>query len=209
MSMPKLSEVPAVTELGKKFEEALLFAAQKHAGQPRKGTEIPYVAHILSVAALVLEAGGDEELAIAALLHDVVEDCGGEPMLEEVRRKFGERVANIVDGCTDTYARPKPEWEKRKKDYLDHLRTADYDARLVSTADKLHNARAILADFMHDGLRVFERFAGRREGTLWYYRAVAAELGRANRNPLTVLLERTVRELDTLVETEVRLKCLG
>lgn len=200
MSMPKLSEVPAVTELGKKFEEALLFAAQKHAGQPRKGTEIPYVAHILSVAALVLEAGGDEELAIAALLHDVVEDCGGEPMLEEVRRKFGERVANIVDGCTDTYARPKPEWEKRKKDYLDHLRTADYETRLVSTADKLHNARAILADFMHDGESVWDRFKGGRDGTLWYYRAVTDELARMKTNRLTAQLQRTVDDLEDRVK---------
>jgi (p)ppGpp synthase/HD superfamily hydrolase len=195
--------------LGQRFEQAFSWAARAHAGQLRKGTNIPYIAHLMGVASLVLDAGGDEDLAIAGLLHDIAEDCGGTPMLDEVRARFGNRVANVVDRCTDTFENPKPEWEKRKREYLDHLRSADYDTRLVSTADKLHNARAILADYLRDGIRVFDRFAGKREGTLWYYRAVAAELGRAERNPLTGLLERTVRELDALVESEVRLKCLA
>lgn len=200
---------PSPTKLGQRFEQAFSWAARAHAGQLRKGTNIPYIAHLMGVASLVLDAGGDEDLAIAGLLHDIAEDCGGTPMLDEVRARFGNRVANVVDRCTDTFENPKPEWEKRKREYLDHLRSADYDTRLVSTADKLHNARAILADYLRDGIRVFDRFAGKREGTLWYYRAVAAELGRAERNPLTGLLERTVRELDALVESEVRLKCLA
>jgi (p)ppGpp synthase/HD superfamily hydrolase len=187
--------------LGTRFEDALLFAAQKHASQKRKSTSIPYIAHLMSVAALVLEAGADEEVAIAGLLHDVVEDCGGKPMLEEVKRRFGARVAHIVDGCTDAYVVPKPPWQQRKQDYLEHLRTADADIRLVSTADKLHNSRAILADYLEDGESVWERFQGGREGTLWYYGAVTAELGRTERNRLTPVLERTVRELDQLAAT--------
>src|SRR5205814_1417068 len=119
----------------------------KHAGQARKNTSVPYVAHLMSVAGLVLEGGGDEDLAIAALLHDVVEDCGGKPMLKEVRRRFGKRVAEVVDGCTDAYTIPKPPWKKRKQDYLKRLRRASGDVRLVSAADKLHNSRTILVDY--------------------------------------------------------------
>lgn len=183
--------------MGERFEEAFQFAAQQHKNQRRKSTSIPYIAHLMSVSALVLEAGGDEDLAIAGLLHDVVEDCGGEPMLEEVRQRFGGRVANIVAGCTDAYVMPKPPWRQRKEDYLTHLRTADEDTRLVSTADKLHNARAILADYMESGESVWERFQGGRSGTLWYYQAVTEELSRAKRNRLTPLLESVVKELET------------
>src|SRR5579862_6640323 len=113
----------SATQLGPRFEEALLFATRKHAGQTRKSTAVPYIAHLLSVAGLVLEAGGDEDLAIAALLHDVVEDCGGAPMLEEVRRRFGDRVAHVVEGCTDddTAIDPKPPWRERKEKHLRHL----------------------------------------------------------------------------------------
>jgi (p)ppGpp synthase/HD superfamily hydrolase len=198
-----------VTKLGKRFEDAWLFAAQKHAAQKRKSTSIPYIAHLMSVSALVLEAGGDEDLAIAGLLHDVVEDCGGEPMLEEVRQRFGSRVAHIVDGCTDAYVVPKPPWRQRKEDYLEHLRTADEDTRLVSTADKLHNARAILADYQSVGESIWERFQGGRDGTLWYYRSVKAELARTKRNPLTPLLEQTVQELDRLVTSRGSDSCRG
>src|SRR6267142_7162774 len=124
-------------KLGPRFLRALSFAAEKHAGQTRKASTIPYIAHLMGVASLVLEAGGDEDLAIAALLHDVVEDCGGTPMLKEVRRHFGARVAKVVDGCsdTDTDTYPKPPWRERKEDYIRHLRTADADTRLVSAAD--------------------------------------------------------------------------
>src|SRR5271163_4142084 len=130
--------------LGPRFERALLFATRKHAAQTRKGGSVPYISHLLGVAGLVLEAGGDEDLAIAALLHDVVEDCGGAPMLKEVRRRFGRRVAHVVEGCTDTDQDPKPPWRERKENYIQHLRTADADVRLVSAADKVHNLRHIL-----------------------------------------------------------------
>jgi (p)ppGpp synthase/HD superfamily hydrolase len=188
-----------VTPLGPRFEQALLFATGKHAGQHRKGTTVPYVAHLLGVASLVLEAGGDEDLAIAALLHDVVEDCGGAPMLKEIRRRFGKRVAHVVDGCTDTDLDPKPPWRQRKEDYIAHLRTADADTRLVSAADKLHNVRSIVAAYREIGDRVWERFHGKRDGTLWYYGTLLDEFQRKRSSPLIRELERAVIELEAVV----------
>jgi (p)ppGpp synthase/HD superfamily hydrolase len=185
-----------VTALGPRRERALLFATRKHAGQTRKGTATPYIAHLLSVAGLVLEAGGDEDLAIAALLHNVVEDCGGAPLLQEVRRRFGKRVAHVVDGCTDTDLDPKPPWRQRKQDYLKHLQTADADVRLVSAADKLHNARSVLADYREFGESVWERFQGKRDGTLWYYRSLVDEFRKRDANPLVNQLERVVNQLE-------------
>jgi (p)ppGpp synthase/HD superfamily hydrolase len=183
-------------KLGRSFEQALLFARRKHDGQLRKGAGIPYIAHLLGVCALVLEAGGDEELAIAALLHDVVEDCGGAPVLKEVRRRFGRRVAHVVEGCTDTDMSPKPPWRKRKEDYIESLRTADADVLLVSAADKVHNVRAILTDYREIGEPIWERFHGKREGTLWYYRSLAKEFGRRKASRLTKELKRVVTELE-------------
>jgi hypothetical protein len=116
-------------KLGPRFLRAFDFAAEKHKGQTRKASTIPYIAHLMGVASIVLEAGGDEELAIAALLHDVVEDCGGAPMLKEIRRRFGARVAKVVEGCTDTDVDPKPPWQERKESYIRHLRKADSDTR--------------------------------------------------------------------------------
>ncbi len=159
--------------LTERFNSALLYASRLHARQKRKGSEVPYVAHLLGVAALVLEAGGDEDQAIAALLHDAVEDQGGEPRLEDIRGQFGQRVAEIVAGCTDSYTDPKPDWCLRKKQYLAHLPNASRDVLLVSAADKLYNARTLLADWRVEGNRVFERFKGGKDGTLWYYRALA------------------------------------
>jgi len=182
--------------LGRRFERALLFAVRKHAGQTRKKTDVPYIAHLIAVAGLVLEAGGDEDLAIAALLHDVVEDCGGAPMLREVQRRFGKRVAHVVDGCTDAYTEPKPPWYERKGKYLERLKGEDEEVRLVSAADKLHNARTILNDYREQGESVWERFRGKRDGTLWYYRALAHEFGRTQSNRLVRELERVVRELE-------------
>jgi (p)ppGpp synthase/HD superfamily hydrolase len=185
-------------KLGPRFNEAFLFAAKKHASQTRKKTDVPYISHLMSVAGLVLEAGGGEDEGVAALLHDVVEDCGGQPVLEEVRRRFGDRVANIVEGCTDAYTIPKPPWKQRKLDYLEVLRRAGDDIRLVSAADKLHNVRTILADYRKEGDSVWERFSGRREGTLWYYRAVLNVLREGKANRLVDELERVVTELETL-----------
>jgi len=188
----------STAKLTNRFEQALLYAVHKHSSQVKKGTDVPYISHLLGVASLALDAGADEDVAIAALLHDVVEDCGGIERLAEVREQFGERVAHIVDGCTDTYEDPKPAWRKRKEDYLAHLRTADADTRLVSAADKLHNSRAILTDYRNIGEAVFERFTGRREGTLWYYRALVNEFRKHPPNRLVDELERVVEELERI-----------
>lgn len=193
-----MNVVASPFRLGPRFGEAFYFAAEKHSGQTRKGTGVPYISHLMSVAALVLEAGGDEDQAIAALLHDVVEDCGGEPILQEVRDRFGDRVAGIVKGCTDAYTIPKPPWKQRKLEYLEVLRDADDDIRLVSAADKLHNVRTILADYRLEGDSVWNRFSGRRDGTLWYYRAVLNVLLQGTRNRLIGELERAVQELESL-----------
>ena len=162
--------------LSEKFNDALVYAARLHREQPRKGRDIPYIGHLLGVASLVLEAGGDEEMAIAALLHDAVEDQGGHPRLEEIKKIFGERVAHIVHGCTDSYEIDpdrKPPWCERKEKYVAHVEEeADRDVRLVAAADKVHNARAILSEHYQVGDAVFERFAGKKQGTLWYYRAL-------------------------------------
>jgi (p)ppGpp synthase/HD superfamily hydrolase len=185
--------------LGPRLQHAFRYAAEKHAGQTRKQTAVPYLSHLMAVASLVLEAGGDEDMAIAALLHDVVEDCGGMPRLREVRKKFGARVARIVEGCTDSFGEPKPEWVERKKDYLREVKHADRETRLVSASDKLHNVRTILADYRKDGEAIWMRFTGKKEGTLWYYRALSDEYQRRNPNRITRELEIAVTELESMV----------
>lgn len=190
--------------LSPRFHRAFLFAAEKHAGQTRKASTIPYIAHLMGVASLVLEAGGDEDLAIAALLHDVVEDCGGVPMLKQVRRRFGARVAKVVDGCTDAYTIPKPPWRERKERYISHLKTADLDTRLVSAADKLNNVRSILSDYRQVGEAIWSRFHGGREGTLWYYRTLCDEFLRDEHNRITRDLELAVNELETITKQPSR-----
>jgi len=183
-------------KLGPRFLKAFLFAVEKHAGQVRKASTTPYIAHLMGVASLALEFGGDEDISIAALLHDVVEDCGGAAMLREVKRRFGTRVAKIVDGCTDSDTFPKPPWRERKENYLRHLKSADADTRLVSAADKLNNVRSILSDYREVGESIWERFNGRREGTLWYYRALLKEFQRGKPNRLVREFELAVRELE-------------
>lgn len=183
-----------------RFEEALVYATRLHNGQNRKGTRIPYVAHLLAVTALVIEWGGDEDMAIAALLHDAVEDQGGMDTLADIRRRFGERVATIVDGCTDSYSHPKPEWRKRKEDYLHKLRDEPEDVRLVSLADKVHNARSILFDLREDGISALDRFRGGREGTLWYYHALAELFNEVESTPQAAELKRLVAEMDQLAK---------
>jgi (p)ppGpp synthase/HD superfamily hydrolase len=186
--------------LGERFEQALQHATRLHKVQTRKGTTIPYVAHLLAVAAIVLEDGGDEDEAIAALLHDAVEDQGGRPTLEEIRRLFGDRVAEIVEGCSDTDVVPKPPWRRRKELYIEHIRTARPEVLRVSAADKLHNARAILADFRRHGDAIWPRFSGAREGTLWYYRTLITAYREAGGGGVLVdELDRTVSELERLV----------
>jgi (p)ppGpp synthase/HD superfamily hydrolase len=186
-------------ELGPRLQRAFRYAAEKHAGQTRKQTAVPYLSHLMAVASLVLEAGGDEDLAIAALLHDVVEDCGGMPRLGEILKQFGPRVAKIVEGCSDCFGEPKPAWIERKKDYLLAVKHADADTRLVSASDKLHNVRTILADYREHGERIWERFTGKKDGTLWYYRALSDEYRRRNPNRNTRELEIAVTALEAAV----------
>jgi len=182
--------------LGPRFRRAFLFAADLHSGQTRKASTTPYIAHLMGVASLVLEFGGTEDLAIAALLHDVVEDCGGLPMLKEVRRRFGPRVAKIVDGCTDSYTEPKLPWRERKETYIRHLRKADAETRFVSAADKLNNVRSILSDYREVGESIWARFSGGREGTLWYYRSLLKEFLRHKSSRLIGELALAIRELE-------------
>lgn len=160
-------------KLTDRFLHALEFAFKLHIHQHRKGTDIPYFSHLMAVASLVCEDGGDEDQTIAAILHDTVEDHGGYKTLSEIRQLFGDRVADIVATCSDSFTLPKPPWEQRKKDYLAHLRSASPDSRRVSLADKLHNARSILRDLHCLGNSVWDRFNGGKEGTLWYYRSLA------------------------------------
>jgi (p)ppGpp synthase/HD superfamily hydrolase len=187
-------------KLGPRFLRAFEFAAKKHSSQVRKASTIPYIAHLMGVASLVLEAGGDEDLAIAALLHDVVEDCGGVPMLKEVRRRFGDRVAKVVDECTDADTCPKPPWQERKETYIRHLRSADADTRLVSAADKLNNIRSILSDYRAVGESVWSRFNGGREGTLWYYRTLRDVFLLRKPNRITRDFDLAVKELESLTK---------
>ena len=184
-----------------RFEDALAYAHQVHRGQRRKGTGIPYIAHILGVTAIAMEYGADEDEAIGALLHDAAEDGGGEARLAEIRARFGDAVGDIVLGCSDSLVEDpedKLPWRERKENYLAHLEHASHSVSLVSAADKLHNVRAITRDLREHGDEVWERFQGKRDGTLWYYEAVADALLRRYRSPLTRDLQREVDELLSL-----------
>lgn len=184
------------TTLTSRFEQALVFALRLHARQVRKGTRIPYVSHLLAVASLVLEDGGDEDEAVAALLHDAVEDQGGRATLEDIRRIFGQRVAGIVAACSDTDAQPKPPWRERKERYLEHLRHAPPEVRRVSAADKVHNARSILRDVRADGEAIWDRFSARKDGTLWYYRSLAVVFAETGGGYLVDELRRVVDDIE-------------
>ncbi len=186
--------------LSPRYEAALVMATQLHASQKRKGTSIPYVSHLLAVSSLVLEHGGCEDQAIAALLHDAVEDQGGLPTLDQIRDHFGDVVAKIVVHCTDAYEEPKPEWRIRKEEYIASIEEKPLDAALVSFADKLHNARAILNDLRTVGGELWGRFTGGKEGTLWYYQSLATAFNDALDNALSKELKRTVKEMDDLAK---------
>jgi GTP pyrophosphokinase len=181
-----------------RFSTALVFAARVHDGQRRKGTGIPYVAHVLGVAAIALEFGADEDEAIGALLHDAAEDAGGEAMLAEIRAQFGDAVGDIVLGCSDSLVEDPAEkrpWLERKETYIAHVAEASRSVCLVSAADKLHNMRAIVTAYRASGEDVFARLNGGRDGTLWYYDAVSLALWRRWPSPLTDELRRAAQEL--------------
>lgn len=184
--------------LTKRFLEALVYATELHANQKRKGTDEPYIGHLLGVASLVLQYGGDENEAIAALLHDAAEDQGGLVTLRKIRRKFGKKVAVIVEACSDSFETPKPPWRERKKEHLAKIRHASPSVRLVCAADKLHNARSILADYRTIGERLWQRFSGGKEGTLWYYRDMAKALKGPGSGRLVKELSRVVAKIERL-----------
>lgn len=185
--------------LTERFIGAVEYATRLHDTQLRKGSQTPYVAHLLAVASLVLEAGGSEDEVIAALLHDGPEDQGGLQILEEIGSRFGEVVARIVAECSDSLDAQKPPWRTRKLVYLQRLETASPSALLVSCADKLHNARSIIADYRLIGETLWTRFKGGREGTLWYYRALVDQYEKRAESPsIYAELNRTVAELEAL-----------
>jgi (p)ppGpp synthase/HD superfamily hydrolase len=188
-----------------RFDQALHYATRIHAGQFRKRTTIPYISHLLGVCSIAIEYGASEDEAIGALLHDAGEDAGGEGRIEDVRHRFGDAVADIVKGCTDAVVIPKPEWLPRKEAYISHVRHASASVRLVSAADKLHNARAILRDYRRLREELWSRFNGGKEGTLWYYRALVEAFSGAGQSELIGELNRVVTELEGLVPTKPKL----
>lgn len=181
--------------LTERFETALVYATRLHSHQTRKVDGIPYISHLLAVAALVLEDGGNEDEAIAALLHDSIEDQGGAKTREEIRQLFGEKVVAIIDGCTESEVTPKPPWMERKQRYLSQLQVASPSVQRVSLADKLHNARSLLASLQQHGEIVWTFFHAGKDRTLWFYRELLQVYRAAADNFMWRELERVVAEL--------------
>ncbi|MET0475219.1 MAG: HD domain-containing protein [Mycobacterium sp.] len=195
--MPAQTTAPKLTD---RFDGALQYASELHRKQTRKGGDVPYLGHLLSVASLVIEGGGTEDQAIAGLLHDAVEDQGGAPILAEIREKFGDGVATIVEECSDTDQVPKPPWKQRKQDYIDHLGSASEDTILVSLADKVDNARAILRDFRVLGKGLWDRFSQHDpQEHIWYYDELLKVFKVRNDTWLVAELDRVLTELKRLV----------
>ncbi|HUN56399.1 MAG TPA: HD domain-containing protein [Smithella sp.] len=184
--------------LSQRFEDALVYAAKLHKRQARDGSGVPYIAHLLGVASIALEYGADEDEAIAALLHDAIEDQGGDMIRQEIRKHFGDQVVEIVNGCTDSDVIPKPPWKERKDAYIAHIRNATPSVRLVSAADKLHNLQTIVKDYRIVGDEIWNRFKGGKEGTFWYYRSLITEFRAAegSRSELVEELARVFKELE-------------
>jgi (p)ppGpp synthase/HD superfamily hydrolase len=186
--------------LGPRFANALGLAHELHAGQTRKASQVPYVSHPLAVTATVLEFGGSEDAAIAALLHDAVEDCGGNATLELIRARFGDHVAELVLGCSDTTESPKPPWFERKNRYLEHLPDAAPEVLLISAADKLHNLHSLVREERRHGAEVWSFFRAGRDGTLWYFgRLLAIFRGSVLPEILVDQIEIAYRELEQRV----------
>ena len=192
------AEITMPGQLSDRFVAAVAYACAAHGVKKRMGTEISYVAHLFGVTAIALEYGANEDAAIGALLHDVVENCGGAARLADLHAQFGSTIAAIVEGCTDTTATPQPPWRERKETYIQHLPRASAAIRLVSAADKLHNARATLGDYQRSGEKVWARLAGGKAGTLWYYRALVTAFQAAGSNALIAELDRTVTAIERL-----------
>jgi (p)ppGpp synthase/HD superfamily hydrolase len=185
-------------QLTPKFEDALVWATQLHGGEERRKTKIPFIGHLLGVTAIALEYGANETEAIAALLHDAVEAGDGAERQREIEKRFGEKVGEIVAGCTDSAESPKPPWRERKEEYIAHLRDASASTRLVSASYKLHNARAIVHNLRVDGAEVWSRFKAGKEGPLWYYRALVDAFRAHGESPLIDELARAVSKMEEL-----------
>lgn len=199
-------ESTTTPKLGDEFAEAMTYAAKLHATQIRKGGDIPYFGHLMSVSALVIEAGGSQTQAIAGLLHDAVEDQGGKPTLDEIESRFGSAVAKIVSECSDTDEVPKPPWRDRKERYIAHLRGASDDAVLVSLADKVDNARAILRDLRLHGDRLWQRFnVNDPQQHLWYYRSLLEVFEERTDSWLVDELRYTVEQIAALAGPTVHI----
>lgn len=181
-----------------RYDDALTYAAKLHSLQSRKGSDVPYLSHLLAVSALTMQFGGSEDQAIAALLHDAVEDQGGLKTLEEIRQRYGEQVAQIVDGCTDSYTFPKKPWLERKRRYIERIAHEPKEVRLVSLADKVDNVRAINLNLREEGRKTWGKFKGGREGSLWYYRTLAETFCRLGDDLLTREFARLVDEMHRL-----------
>ncbi|MBD2023917.1 HD domain-containing protein [Leptolyngbya sp. FACHB-711] len=186
------------TPLTDRFEQALVLAHRLHANQVRKVSGIPYIAHLLSVTAFVLEDGGTEDEAIAALLHDAIEDQGGQAIRAEIQTRFGDRVAAIVEGCTDSATVPKPPWKERKQHYLENLRAASPEVVRVSLADKLHNARSLLRDWRKFGSSIWQQFSSDSEQRLWFYQELVSLYKAADAGGMSEEFARTVEDLRDL-----------
>jgi (p)ppGpp synthase/HD superfamily hydrolase len=189
--------------LGERFTRALDLAFELHRDQTRKGSAIPYFGHLLGVTSLVVETGGSEDEAIAALLHDAVEDQGGRATLERIRAEFGDPVATIVEECSDSFGDPKPPWRERKQSYLERLESASEASLHVSLADKLHNIRTIVVDYRAVGEKLWARFNAERDEVLWYYRSLAAIFARRRAGALATELGASLGELERLVENAI------
>lgn len=186
-----------------KFDEALKLASGLHREQARKGTQIPYISHLLAVSALVLEYGGTEKQAIAALLHDAVEDCGGVPVLRKIKSRFGADVAGIVASCTDSFeVGRKRNWRERKVAYLEHLRESDNGSLLVVAADKLHNLRSIQREFLRVGDDLWLKFNAGADDQMWYYDSIVAMLNARLENPIVFDLTKTFENVRGLLKRE-------
>jgi (p)ppGpp synthase/HD superfamily hydrolase len=182
--------------LTRRFDEAFAYAHETHAGHTRKGSGVPYIGHLMGVASIVIDDGGTEDEAIAALLHDAAEDCGGRPRLEDIRTRFGDTVARIVEDCTDSWDDPKGPWAERKQQYVEHARRLAAPSLRVSAADKVHNSYAILRDLRNTGDKVWERFNAKPDDILAYYQSLVRSYREAGGGRLVDELDRIVRAIE-------------
>jgi GTP pyrophosphokinase len=182
--------------LSHRFDEAFEYAHKIHGAQTRKTTPVPYLAHLMGVASIVLDDGGTEDEAIAGLLHDAAEDAGGRERVDDIRKRFGDAVAKIVEDCTDSWSTPKEPWAERKRRYAEHARAIPPSSLRVSAADKVHNAYAILRDLRNEGEKVWERFNAGPDDVVAYYHSLVRSFREAGGGRLVEELDRIIRGIE-------------